>query len=204
MDLCNGINVAEFSVDLSDEALVSWFQERGYEDERPFQELFHRYKNFVWQLCYKFTQNPQDAEDLAQDVFIKVYKSLPRFEGRATFKTWLYRIALNSCYNNARHRQRRPVSTDSDFDTYSEWLPASTSTEQEVEKRAVQTQLTIALNTLRPEESHILRMKDLEERSYTEISKTLSISLSAAKMRAKRARAALKVTFQQASGQLAT
>ncbi len=199
MDSSNGYNAADNSTDLSDEALVSWFQEKGYEDERPFQELFQRYKNFVWHLCYKFTQNPQDAEDLAQDVFIKVYKSLPKFEGRAMFKTWLYRIALNSCYNNARHRQRRPVATDSDFESYAEWLPSPASTEQEVEKRATQTQLTAALNALRPEETTILIMKDFEERPFTEISQTLSISLSAAKMRAKRARAALKVTFGQAA-----
>jgi len=186
---------------LTDEELVVWIQQRGAIDERPFQELFQRYQNQIWQVCYNFTHNRHDAEDLMQDVFLKVYRSVEKFEARSTFKTWVYRVALNTCYNDVRRRQRRPQESGTDMMTVTEWLPSTVSTEREVEHRAQSTLLENALSALRPEESDILQMKDIEERPYNEIAGALSISLSAAKMRAKRARHALKVAYTQAAGE---
>ncbi|KAA3656369.1 MAG: RNA polymerase sigma factor [Chloroflexi bacterium] len=186
---------------LSDEELVVLIKERGMKDERPFQELFSRYQNQVWHVCYNFTHNRHDAEDLMQDVFLKVHRNIGKFEARSTFKTWVYRVALNTCYNEVRRLQRRPQESEADFTTVTEWMPSSVSTEREVEKRARQSLLKAAFANLRPEESAILQMKDIEERPYTEIASTLSISLSAAKMRAKRARTALKVAYTQVAGE---
>ena len=186
---------------LSDEELVLLIKERGAKDERPFQELFSRYQNQIWHVCYNFTHNQRDAEDLMQDVFLKVHRNISRFEARSTFKTWVYRVALNTCYNEVRHRQRRPQESETDFADVTEWMPSSVSTEREVEQRARQSLLNAAFANLRPEESVILQMKDIEERPYTEIASTLSISLSAAKMRAKRARNALKVAYTQVAGE---
>jgi RNA polymerase sigma-70 factor (ECF subfamily) len=64
--------------------MTSWWpcaRRRAATDDRPIQELLHRYQNMVWRVCYSFMRNPQDAEDLTQEVFLRVYRSLPHFEG---------------------------------------------------------------------------------------------------------------------------
>ena len=85
--------------ELSDAALIEVCQQRGAKDDRPFQELFRRYQSVVWRVCYSYMRNREDAEDLTQDVFFKVYRNLYQFEGRSSFKTWVYRVAINTCQN---------------------------------------------------------------------------------------------------------
>lgn len=186
--------------ELTDETLVSLCQQhRG--DERPFRELIHRYQSIVWRVCYSSFHNPQDAEDLTQDVFIKVYRKLDTFEGRSSFKTWVYRIAINTCRNEIRRRSRRPQETINAIEDMSNFLPSPTTVEAEWQAHWQHEQLVQALAQLRPEEYEILRLKDIEERPYTDITRTLGIGLSAAKMRAQRARQALKRSYHQLAGE---
>jgi len=186
--------------DLPDDELVALCQAQGSGDDRPIQELLHRYQNMVWRVCYSFMRNPQDAEDLTQEVFLRVYRSLPHFEGRSSLKTWIYRIALNTCKNEIRHRSRRPQTAEADVQTLADVLPAPTTTEGEWQQINTRGQLAVAFSRLRPEEYDILTLRDVEERPYTEIAEMLSINLSAAKMRAKRAREALKLNLYQVAG----
>ncbi|MBK8903404.1 MAG: sigma-70 family RNA polymerase sigma factor [Anaerolineaceae bacterium] len=183
--------------DLPDDELVALCQAQSSYDDRPIQELLQRYQNMVWRVCYSFMRNPQDAEDLTQEVFLRVYRSLPHFEGRSSLKTWIYRIALNTSKNEIRHRSRRPQSAEADVQTLADVLPAAATTESEWQKINTRRQLTAAFSRLRPEEYDILTLRDVEERPYTEIAEMLSINLSAAKMRAKRARESLKLNLYQ-------
>ncbi|MCB8980827.1 MAG: sigma-70 family RNA polymerase sigma factor [Ardenticatenaceae bacterium] len=186
--------------DLPDEELVALCQAQGSYDDRPIQELLRRYQNIVWRVCYSYMRNPQDAEDLTQEVFLRVYRSLPQFEGRSSLKTWIYRIALNTCKNEIRHRSRRPQTAESDVQTLADVLPSTSTTESEWQKINTRRQLAVAFSRLRPEEYDILTLRDVEERPYTEIAELLSINLSAAKMRAKRARESLKLNLYQVAG----
>jgi RNA polymerase sigma-70 factor (ECF subfamily) len=183
--------------DLSDEELVKLHVEMGAMDDRPFQELFGRYHNLVWRVCYSTLRNSQDAEDLAQEVFLKVHRYLGNFEGRASLKTWIYQIALNTSRNELRRRSRRPDVSDTDVDTMAEYLPSPLSVEAEWQQRRQREQIALALNQLKPDETTILHLKDYEERPYHEIAQTLAISLSAAKMRAKRARVSMRAAYTQ-------
>lgn len=139
-------------------------------------------------------------EDMTQEIFLRVYRSLASFEGRSSLKTWIYRIAINTCQNEIRRRKRRPQLAETDMQTVAEYLPSTTTTEREWQKRHLQGQLTMAFSQLRPDEFDILTLRDVEERPYTEIAEMLSINLSAAKMRAKRARESLKLHLYQLSG----
>jgi RNA polymerase sigma-70 factor (ECF subfamily) len=187
--------------ELTDLELVLRCQEHGQYDDRPFQELMQRYQALIWRVCYSSLHNPQDAEDLTQEVFLKVYRSLPKFEGRSSFKTWIYRIAINTCRNEIRHRSRRPQEAVSAVEDMADMLPAATTTVSEWQVRSQQEQLALALQALRPEELEILRLKDIEERPYADITTQLGISLSAAKMRAQRARRALQTHYVQMTGE---
>lgn len=189
--------VRTFSPDLTDAELIELCQTRGAKDERPFQELFRRHQNLVWRICYSYIRHAQDAEDLTQDVFLKAYRSLEKFEGRSSFKTWISRIAINSCKNETRRRSRRPQLSETDVDTMADVLPSAETTETEWSARRQYELLNSAMGELQPDALEILVLKDLEQRPYAEIAEKLGISVSAAKMRAQRARIALQRIFQK-------
>ncbi len=174
--------------DLPDKILVEQAKERGAVDDRPFAVLFERHKHMVWSVCYRFVANGEDAEDLLQDVFIKAYRGLAFFEGRSTFRTWLYQIAINTCRNELRRRRRRPdpIVTPMDDLKLADPAPSPGSIQGEWSE-AVAT----AMMNLRPAEREILILRDFEGRPYDEIAALQEIRLSAAKMRVQRARIAL-------------
>jgi len=182
---------------MTDDVLVQLVQEGAMTDERPFLELYQRYHNLVWQVCYSSLHNSQDADDLTQEVFLKVHRSLNQFQRRSAFKTWIYRITINACRNEIRRRSRRPQEAATDVETLAEMLPSRVTTVSDWEMRVLQEKLAQGLSELRPEEFEILWLKDLEERPYDEITTHLSISLSAAKMRVLRARQSLRGTYQR-------
>lgn len=183
-------------VELDDEALVVWCRARGHLDDRAFKVLFDRHHKLVWRICYRFMHNREDAEDMTQQVFLKAFRSLHQFEQRAAFKTWLYRIAVNTCQNELRRHNRRPPQSPTEFETAAEFVADGETPEQVWQRRARHLALTEAFQSLRPADQHILLLKDLEDRPYHEIAAELGISLSAAKMRVQRARLALRRLFE--------
>ena len=187
--------------ELSDAALIRLCLKRGGRDERPFQELVRRYQSIVWRVCYSYLRNAQDAEDLTQEVFLKVYRNLHQFEGRSSFKTWLYRIAINTCQNELRHRSRRPPEAETEIEVAAAIIPSGQFVEKEYQEIRHRELLAEALAALDPAVSEVLYLKDMEERPYTEIAKLLDISMSAAKMRVQRARLALQAQYRLLTGE---
>ncbi len=188
--------ITDFS-DLTDEELVKESIKRRGKDERPFRVLFARHKNMVWRACYRFVHNAEDAEDLAQDVFVKAYRSMAQFQGKASFKTWLYRIAINTSQNELRRRSRRPQQSSTTIDDLAEVLPQKDSPESIWLQNERMTLLAKSLSALRPADSEIIYLKDIHQKPYIEIAETLDISVSAAKMRVQRARSALKEVYHK-------
>ena len=78
----------------------------GEKDHEAFRQLVEKHQGKVFRVCLGFLKNPQDAEELAQDVFFSVYKNARRFRGDAEVSTWIYRIAVNLCLNAIRDRDR--------------------------------------------------------------------------------------------------
>lgn len=183
--------------ELSDADLVRIAQERGSKDERAFHQLVERHHTTVWRVCYNFMGNNEDAEDLAQEVFLKAYRNLAKFEGRSSFKTWIYRIAINTSQNELRRRSRRPQISATPLETAAEFIPSQENVEEQTLQRTRYEVLLQAFQNLRPEETQVLLLKDLEGRPYAEIAEMLDISLSAAKMRVQRARTALNGKYNQ-------
>ncbi len=184
---------------LTDEELVQLCQERGDRDERPFQELMRRYQRLIWRVCYRFMGNSNDAEDLTQGVFFKVYRNLTSFEGRFTFKNWVYRIAINKAQNELRGRARRPQESETELETAAEFIPMPETVEETVLEQGRKERLAAAFASLRPEDVQILQYKDIEQKQYDEIAILLGIGLSATKMRVQRARLSLQAIYQQLS-----
>lgn len=183
--------------DLDDAQLVELAQKRSGRDDRPFRILMERHQTTVWRVCYNFLKNGDDADDLTQEVFLRAYRNLKKFEGRSSFKTWVYRIAINTSRNEIRYRSRRPQESPTPLETAAEFIPSGQNVEEITQKRVRSEMLADALKQLSASEFQVLLLKDIEGRPYAEIADELEISLSAAKMRVQRARAALKKQYKE-------
>ena len=100
------------TVEESDLVLVKRVQ-RG--DKTAFDLLVRKYQHKVVKLVLRYVRNPAEAEDIAQEAFIKAYRALPQFRGDSAFYTWMYRIAINTAKNSLASRDRSPIAYDLDL-----------------------------------------------------------------------------------------
>jgi RNA polymerase sigma-70 factor (ECF subfamily) len=157
-------------------------------DQRAFETLVLRHQRFVVANCRFITRSSNDAEDLAQEVFVKAFFGLPRFEGRAQFKTWLQRIKVNHCLNYVRTKGLATVDIADPGLEGHEALQTPAVAEQNLEaamgRESVERILDGMSDTLRIP----LILRDADGLSYEEIAAHIGIGLSAVKMRIKRGR----------------
>ena len=171
---------------LTDEELVFNIIETNNDD--LFAELYDRFSRVVYNKCYGFSKNKEEAEDLTHDVFIRLFVKLRTFKGNSKFSTWLYSFTYNFCVNyvqrNAyKKKERITVVTDQikDEDVFDE-IDDANLFELKSEK------LVKVLNLIEPAEKMILLMKYQDDMSIKEIMEALKIGESAVKMRVKRAK----------------
>ena len=181
--------------ELSDEDLVRLSKIHKLKDDRPFAVLYRRHRRDIWGICYSFFRNAHDAEEIMQEVFFKAFRGIDQFEGRASFRTWLNRIATNACINEVRRRQIRPPIHEMEFDYLAGSVLDEDAVEALVEERAESAIVMLAMSHLRREDQVVIHMKEIEELTYEEIAQALAISLSATKMRVLRARSALRAAY---------
>ena len=172
---------------LSDEELVFKIIETN--SSELFAELYDRFSNVIFNRCFGFSKNREEAEDLTHDVFIRLFVKLRTFKGTSKFSTWLYSFTYNFCVNyvqrNAYKKQERiTVVTDQikEDDAFEE-IDDATLFGLKSEK------LAKVLTLIEPGEKMILLMKYQDDMSIKEIMETLQVGESAVKMRVKRAKA---------------
>lgn len=154
-------------------------------DREAFRELVERHSHRVFQLAYRLTGNEEDAEDVVQDTFLRAYRGLSRFEERAQFLTWLYRIASNCAMDLAR---RRPLRADR-VDVLDESRPVASGEAgdsiPDPERRALASEtgrrVAAALTRLSPMERTAFVLRHFEGRPIAEIAQTLQVRAGAAK-----------------------
>lgn len=160
-------------------------------DDAAFAELVRRHAPRVRALCAA-TLGPAEAEDAAQETFLRAHRALGRFSGDASFGTWLHRIAVNHCLDVLRAAgRRRSESLDALLDSDASALGAVLS--ESSPARAIEDRDTVRrlLARLNPEQRLALTLREMEGLSYEEIAKAMSCSLDSVKARLKRARAEL-------------
>ena len=138
-----------------------------------FQELVEKYKQKVFYMALDMTGNHHDAEDLSQEVFMKVFTAIKDFRGEAKLSSWLYRIAMNTCIDKTRRKHLKLV--DIDEKVYEQATPGK-NPEQLVQDRATQDQIEQALQKLPPRQRSIFVMRHYNELMLREIAETLGIS----------------------------
>ena len=159
-------------------------------DERAFEQLVDKYKQAVFNTIYRYTGNQDDVQDLAQEIFIKVWRNAGKFKGKSKFSTWLYRIVVNHCINYQRKQKHRHTSLDelTDKGITPESLMVIPDWEQ---KRRVDL-VKKAVNDLPDRQRTALVLSKYEGRSYKEIAEIMKVSVSAVESLIFRARSALR------------
>ena len=144
-------------------------------DQVAFEQLVLRHQGKVLNLIYRFTWSRQDAEDLAQEVFFKVWRHARTFKGQSAFSTWLYRLAVNTCLNHRQRKKTRP-----DYLSLTGDLESRTETAAEgLEAQQRENILKQALSALPVRQKMALILAGFEGKSYEEIAIAMEVSVPA-------------------------
>lgn len=163
-----------------------------------FEKLILKHEKQVYTIAYRFMSNHEDACDLAQEALVKAYKSIDRFRGEASFKTWLYHIVANVCRDELRKRKKNHfISLDAPIFTEEGELTRQAedwtySPEILYESKENQELIQSILSTLTSEYQEVLIMREIQGFSYEEIAEQLKCSLGTVKSRLNRARKAMR------------
>jgi len=184
--------------EIPDAGLVSAFQAGNI---RAFDKLVLRYKDRIYNLCYRFFGDHHEAYDTSQEIFIKVYKNLKSFRGESSFFTWLYMIAGNTCKNRLksleyRYRSKK-VSLFNPFGREDEDREMEIEDESEspllmLEKKERMQLIQGAIDSLPAEQKMVVILRDIEGLSYDEIINITGHRLGTVKSKLARARIVLR------------
>lgn len=156
-------------------------------DREALEELLRRHADRVYALCRRMTGNPDDADDAAQEAMVAVVRGLRRFDGRSTFRTWVYRVATNACLDELRRRRRRPDPVEV---TETDLTATATATDAPT---SIANRLAVddALRRLPGEYRAAVVLRDLCDLDYAEIAAVLDVPVGTVRSRIARGRAAL-------------
>jgi len=174
-------------------------------NDRAFDELVRLHKRFVFNLCYRLLGDYDDADDCAQEVFIKVFKSLDGFRFESDFKTWLYRIAVNTCKNRFRSLEYRIGQKRVRLDMHDEEDKKQVeirdhkqSPAGELKRKEIGRLIQAAVNKLPKDQRLVVVLRDMEGRSYEEIIEITGLKLGTLKSKLSRARLRLRESLKGA------
>jgi RNA polymerase sigma-70 factor (ECF subfamily) len=162
-------------------------------DKAAFETLVQRHQHRVFAVARGILKRQEDVEDVAQQVFVKAYFSLKKFNQRAAFSTWLYKITVNECWDLLRKRKARPLVYESDFSEdqarqFSATERASGGEPDTGERMAMRQRLESMLGQLDARDRSMLVLKEVEGFSVEEIAESLGLNANTVKVRLFRAR----------------
>ena len=188
------------SVEPDDRVLVKRCQAG---DSSAFNDLVLRYRNKAFMMVYGMVQNEQDAWDLAQEGFLKAWKSIHRFKGQSSFYTWLYRIMTNVTIDSLRRKGIRgecefddriaPVNVEPGSRTTPSAVPLP---HNKIEQREIRQRIDEAIGKLSPEHRAVIVMKEIQDLQYGEIAEILKCSLGTVMSRLFYARKKLQILLR--------
>jgi RNA polymerase sigma-70 factor (ECF subfamily) len=198
-----GITIASFHADTGksianpeDQALVSRLRSC---EEAAYEALLDRYEHPVFNLVSRLLDDPADAADVTQEVFLKVFRNVGSFRGDSSLKTWIYRIAVNEAHNHrrwfGRHRKQEVAIDPAVDETESrgDWVPDPGRSPLEIAMEHEQENLiATALSQINPNFRAVLVLREIEALNYDEIAEILGVSLGTVKSRILRGREALR------------
>ena len=187
---------AEAYTDAEDLRLVELLREGV---ERAYEELLNRFQQQVYTLALRLLNDPSEASDVVQEVFLKVFRNISSFRGQSTLKTWIYRITVNEAHNARRwffRHRRREVELDTSPEEARNWkeiIPDRTRSPFDMALEGEQhSMIEAALDRINPIFREAVVLRDITDLSYEEIAEILGVSLGTVKSRILRGREALR------------
>ena len=176
-----------------DQALVERVQQG---DKRAFDVLVLKYQNKIIQLAYRYVHDHDEAMDVAQEAFIKAYRSLGNFRGESAFFTWIYRIAINTAKNHLVASGRRPPKSDLDAQEAEQYEGASGLREYDTPEHVLlrdelKETIAAAIDELPDDLRTAITLRELEGLSYEEIAEAMECPIGTVRSRIFRARDAI-------------
>lgn len=159
-------------------------------DKAAFQKLVKQYQEKVRGLVYSILNDPEVIDDLTQEIFIKVYTSIARFEHRSSLGTWIYRIAVNHCRDEIRRKRIRRLFSLEKMEL--DPVAKGERTDHNILQKEKIDMVRWGLSKISEKHRSIIVLKDFENLPYEEIAKVLDLELGTVKSRLNRARTALK------------
>ncbi|MDQ2085267.1 sigma-70 family RNA polymerase sigma factor [Herbivorax sp. ANBcel31] len=163
-----------------------------------FEQLIEKCQKKVFNIAFKMMGNYEDASELAQEAFIKAYKSIKKFKGDSLFSTWIYRITTNVCLDELRKRKNKKVISLDEYIKYDgeeikrQVKDESPGPEKVFEKREIKNIMKKCIDSLPIEYKTVVVLRDIQGFSYEEIAKIIKCPEGTVKSRINRARKALK------------
>ncbi len=182
----------------TDEQLIAEFQQEKVE---AFNEIVLRYKDKLINFLFRYTGSREEAEDLAQDTFLKLYKSKHLYKEIAKFSTWFYTIAINIAKTNLRKKKNYSSISISDFDPDGEKdfdLKADVLSPEETAQAGIENEfIQNAINSLDDKFKEVIILRDIQDMDYEEIAEIMKLPLGTVKSRINRGREKLKEILQE-------
>lgn len=212
LDEAGALEVMSSRVPLTDDRSEAQFIARLVaRDESAFNELVLTYERRVYGLVFRMLGRRDEAEDLAQEVFVQVFKAIDQFRGESKLSTWIYRIAVNLCKNRTKYLSRRHAGEQDDIDAMAERVPLTAARaatvgdvsrpDELVEGMQLEDIVKRSIQKLEPEFREALVLADVEDMPYDEIAQIMGVPVGTVKSRIHRARAQLKSLVEKALGE---
>ena len=161
-------------------------------DKGAYSELVNRHKRFVFTMAMKFAKNREDAEEIAQDCFVKAYRALGSFKNTSKFSTWLYTITYTTAMSYLRKKRLDTHSLDAEDNHVQLENHISSYQANDVEKKSKYVYLNLAISQLLPDDAAIITLFYQSEQSLDEIARVLNMESNTIKVKLHRARLRLK------------
>ncbi|RMH16402.1 MAG: sigma-70 family RNA polymerase sigma factor [Acidobacteria bacterium] len=173
-------------------------QRHRHGDDRAFDEVYRRFAPMVYNLALRLSGRAEVAEDLSQEIFIRIFRHLGRFNGRSSLKTWIYRVTVNHCRSRLGRRRwlTRPLAED-DADFGVQLVDERRDPESRTLAGDVGRRVAEGLRLVKPVFREAVVLRDLEGLSYQEIAQVLGVRLGTVRSRIARGREQLRVYLEQ-------
>jgi RNA polymerase sigma factor (sigma-70 family) len=173
-----------------------WIQEVLAGNKYSYTHIINKYKNQLYATILRMTKNPQDAQDFVQEAFIKVYHQLGKYDGKGSFSSWVYRVAINHCLDEFRKKSYHIQKVELSEEKYEN--PSHPEVIFLKKERSRQLERIVA--TLPEDERMIILLRYVNELSYDEISELLDIPVTTVRNKLHRAKIKMRKNVNQEGG----
>lgn len=170
-----------------------------YGDPKAFDEVYQQYSKMVYNLAFRMAGTSEKAEDFTQEIFIRIYRHLGRFNGRSTLKTWVYRVAINHCRSKLSRRRFffQPLAEEQDEEQGVQLVDDKRDPEDLMLARDAEARIRRGLRQVKPVFREAVILRDLEGLAYDEIAEILKVRIGTVRSRIARGREQLRVILEQ-------